>query len=235
MLAATAFLASAVEFVEAATIVMAVGYTQGWRPALWGTAAAAAALAAIVAAFAPVLGSEAAVHVVQLVAGPFLVLFGIAWLRKAVWRYSGRKALRDETAAFARDVAELRGRTERNIGFATAFQGVFLEGLEVAVIVLGFAAARAALLPWAIGGAAVALVTVAIAAVAARGPLARVPENAMKAAVGTMLLTLGTFWTGEGLGVTWWSGDATLLQILAIYVAVAYVLTMSLRSRRAHA
>lgn len=229
LLAGTSFVASAVEFVEAATIVLAVGFTQGWRAAIGGTLAAAAVLAAIVALFGPLLANVASLHRIQLVAGPFLVLFGIAWLRKAVWRFAGRKAQRDEAALFERDVQLLRGDREHRLGFAMTFQGVFVEGLEVAVIVVTFAATRAGALQWSIGGALAALAVVVAAAIALRKPFARVPENAMKALVGLMLLSLGTFWTGEGLGITWWFGDVTLFVITAAYAAVSLALTRMLR------
>ncbi|MGR4064439.1 MAG: hypothetical protein ACLQPV_03220 [Vulcanimicrobiaceae bacterium] len=221
LLALTTFLASAVEMVEAATIVLAVGHTQGWRAALAGTAAAVLALTVLIASFGGWLANAAALRGVELVAGPFLVLFGIAWLRKAIWRYAGLKAMHDETAIYAHEVALLESRSERNAGFAVAFQGVFVEGLEVAVIVVTFAASRAEGLLWAAAGAAAAFVVVAVLALALRKPFARVPENAMKGLVGVMLLSLGTFWIGEGLGLAWWAGDVTLFQIAGIYTALA--------------
>jgi uncharacterized membrane protein len=232
ILASTTFLASAVEFIEAATIVLAVGFTQGWRAAIAGSAWAAAALIAIVALFGPWLTNAASVDRIELIVGPFLVLFGIAWLRKAVWRYAGRKAMRDEQANFDRDVARLRDDREHRLGFAVAFQGVLVEGLEVAVIVVTFAASARGAAVWPIGGALAALVVVTLAAIALRKPFARVPENAMKALVGIMLLSLGTFWTGEGLHIVWPAGDATLLALAGLYVVVAALLTLSLRARR---
>ncbi|MEO6835354.1 MAG: hypothetical protein ABI231_05535 [Candidatus Tumulicola sp.] len=231
VLAGTTFLASSVEFVEAATIVMAVGYAQGWRAALLGTFWATAALGAIVAVFGPLIGNAASLARIQLVVGPFLILFGIGWLRKAVWRYAGRKSMRDEQAIYDRELARLNADREGRLGFAVAFQGVFVEGLEVAVIVVTFAAARASALAWSIGGAAIALVAVTIASVALHKPFARVPENAMKALVGVMLFALGTFWTGEALGIVWWAGDATLLAIAGAYAAAAALATLALRKR----
>ncbi len=151
LLFGTTFLASAVEMVEAATIVLAVGVTQGWRTALTGTAWALGALAVLIAAFGPLLALPGAVTWIELVVGPFAVLFGMAWLRKAIWRYTGEKALHDESAIFDREVAALRTR-EAQGGFATAFGGVFLEGLEVAVIVITFAATQPALVGYSIAG-----------------------------------------------------------------------------------
>ncbi|HTU82895.1 MAG TPA: hypothetical protein VMF61_12235 [Candidatus Acidoferrales bacterium] len=235
VLASTTFVASAVEFVEAATIVLAVGYAQGWRAAFLGTVWACAALVAIVAAFGPLLAAAASLRRIELVVGPFLVLFGIAWLRKAVWRFAGRKASHDELAIYAREVERLQtGREHRN-GVAVAFGGVFVEGLEVAVIVVSFGAASLTALAWSFGGAGAALAIVTAAAVAVRKPFARVPENAMKAVVGVMLLSLGTMWTGDGIGVAWWSGDGTLFAIAATYACAAAALVLVLRVKRVRA
>ena len=221
LLALTTFLASAVEMVEAATIVMAVGHTQGWRPALGGAVAAAVALAVLILLFGSLLANAAALRNVELIVGPFLVLFGIGWLRKAIWRYAGLKAMHDETAIYAREVSRLEAEREKRTGAAVAFQGVFVEGLEVAVIVVTFAASRSQALVWAAGGALAAFVAVTALAVALRKPFARVPENAMKALVGVMLLSLGTFWIGEGLGLAWWAGESTLFQIAGIFALLA--------------
>lgn len=229
VLAGTTFLASSVEFVEAATIVLAVGYAQGWRSALLGTLWAALALGAIVALFGPLIGNAASLARIQLVVGPFLILFGIGWLRKAVWRYAGRKNLRDEEAIYDREVARLRADREGRLGFAVAFQGVFVEGLEVAVIVVTFGAAGTSALAWSTVGAVIALAAVTIAAVALHKPFARVPENTLKALVGVMLFALGTFWTGEALGIKWWAGDATLFAIAGAYAAAGAIAVFGLR------
>jgi uncharacterized membrane protein len=231
VLGGTTFLASAVEMVEAATIVMAVGFTQGWRAALTGAAWALAALGLIIALLGPLLASQAAVARLEVVVGPLLVLFGIGWLRKAIWRLAGRKALHDERAIYDREVAALQTR-DRRVGFATSFQGVFVEGLEVAVIVVTFAATQPHEIAYSIGGAIAAAVVVLGAAVALRAPLSRVPENAMKTVVGLMLLSLGTMWTGEGLGVAWWFGDTTLFWLIGGYAIIATLLSVVRRARR---
>jgi len=232
VLAGTTFAASLVEFVEAATIVFAVGVTHGWRAALGGTAAAALALAAIVLAGAPlVVMIDALVAWIQLVAGPLLVLFGAWWLRKAILRYAGRKAMHDETAIYAREVTRLRAEHVR--GFAVAFQGVFIEGFEVAVIVITFAAGAPSLIGWSSGGALAALLAVAFAAFALRAPLARMPENLLKTIVAIMLLSLGTFWTGEGAGLRWPLHAGALFAIAACYAALSAALVALLRMHRA--
>jgi Ca2+/H+ antiporter, TMEM165/GDT1 family len=221
-LAGTTFAASAVEFVEAATIVFAVGVTTGWRTAVAGTIAAMIALVALVAVGSPLLASAASVRIIEALAGVFMILFGARWLRKVVLRYAGKIPMHDESAIYAREVARLR--SENVQGFAVAFQGVFIEGLEVAIIVVTFAATSPELVQWSCGGALVAFVVVTLAAIALRSPFSRVPENLLKAIVSVMLLSLGSFFTGEGLGLHWPLGDATIPVLIAAYVALLIAL-----------
>jgi uncharacterized membrane protein len=221
--AGTTFIASGLEFVEAATIVLAVGYTAGWRVALSATAWAIGALVVITGLLGPALIRWVALNDLKIGIGIFLTLFGYTWLRKAIWRYAGRKAMRDEEAAFEAGIADLR-KHEHRYAFATAFNGVLLEGLEVAVIVLTFSAARAGTFLSAAAGALAAAAIVAGAAVLLRHPFSRVPENAMGFIVGIMLLSFGTFWSGEGLGLHWWQGEGTLLWIVGFYLACALLL-----------
>src|SRR5439155_18253977 len=203
----SAFLASAVEFVEALTIVLAAGLARGWRSSLAGLGAAAVVLAVVTAALGPAL-TVIPLQALRLVVGALLLVFGLQWLRKAILRASGLKALHDEDAIFARELAEAgtAARSERAgidaYGFTLAFKGVLLEGLEVAFIVLTFGSTQGSI-PLAAGGAAVALVLVAGIGVAVRAPLARVPENTLKFAVGVMLTTFGIFWAAEGAGAHW--------------------------------
>lgn len=225
LLALTAFAASAVEMVEAATIVLAIYVTCGPKPALWGLAAALAVLIVIVAIFAPLM-QQIPIDALHLVIGVGGLLVGINWLRKAILRASGRKALHDETRIYEqerRDVASqvaTFGSSER-YGFIVAFKGVFIEGLEVAFIVLALGSTPARVLAASIG-ALVAFVVVAIAAAIARKPLANVPENTIKLAVGVMLIAFGTFWTGEGLGLHWPGSDGAIVALIALYSAAAY-------------
>jgi uncharacterized membrane protein len=217
-LALSVLLASAVEAVEALTIVLAVGTTRSWPSALYGSGAAAAALAALVAALGPALTSMP-LNTLRLVVGGLLLSFGLQWLRKAVLRAAGLKALHDETAAFEAETAAARAAGPRALSgidyysFVVSFKGVLLEGLEVAVIVLTFGANQHRV-GLAAGAAAVAVALVILAGVAARSPLARVPENTMKFAVGVMLTSFGTFWGAEGAGASWPGGDAALLVII---------------------
>jgi uncharacterized membrane protein len=232
----SAFLASAVEMVEALTIVLAAGLARGWRSAMAGVAAATAALAVIVAALGPAL-TEVPLNTLRLVVGTLLLVFGMQWLRKAILRASGYKALHDEDAIFARELDEARsaaadgGRRIDPYGFTLAFKGVLLEGLEVAFIVLTFGSTDHNIGLAALGAAA-ALVLVAGIGLAVRAPLARVPENTMKFAVGIMLTSFGVFWSGEGAGASWPGGDVSLLGVLAFVVATSAALVALLRRER---
>ncbi|HZZ65330.1 MAG TPA: hypothetical protein VFE17_07525 [Candidatus Baltobacteraceae bacterium] len=228
----TTFIASALEFVEAATIVLAVGYTAGWRVALTATACALAVLVVLTGLLGPALLLYVPLRDLQIAIGIFLTLFGYTWLRKAIWRYSGRKALRDEDAAYAAEIEELR-RHEQRFAFATAFNAVLLEGLEVAIIVITFSVGRFGTFVWALGGALIAGLLVAVSAALLRAPFSRVPENAMGFIVGIMLLSFGTFWSGEGLGVQWWYGETTLLWIVLLYVACSLLLIIARKQTQA--
>ncbi len=233
-LVAAAFLASAVEMVEALTIVLAVGVTRGWRSTLIGVLTAVIALAAVVAVLGPALASvgDSALPWLRLFVGALLLIFGLQWLRKAILRASGYKALHDEEATFREEVEAARhaGTVIRAgmdwYSFTLSFKGVFLEGLEVAFIVLTFGSTNGkGGIPLAALGAAVAIVLVGIVGVAVHAPLSRVPENTMKFAVGVMLTTFGIFWGAEGARVTWPGGDAGILYVLAfvLVMALAYV------------
>lgn len=233
-LAGTSFLASAVEAVEALTIVLAVGITRSWPVALRGTAFALLVLALIVALFGPLL-HLIPIDQLKLVVGIVLTLFGLAWLRKAILRFAGRKAVRDEDAAYASEVSALRAAEEAQadqIGMVTAFKAVLIEGLEVAIIVVTFGAASTAALGWSAAGAAAAVLVVVALGLALKQPASRVPENAMKFVVGVMLTSFGTFWTGEGLGIAWVGADLSLLLLAAFYLTVSAALVAAARGRR---
>ncbi len=221
-LAGTTFAASTVEFVEAATIVFAVAITSGWRSALGGAAVAIVVVATIVAVGSPLLASAASVHLIEAVAGVFMIFFGARWFRKVVLRYASILPMHDEQAIYEREVARLRAENVQ--GFAVAFQGVFVEGLEVAIIIVTFAATAPGLTQWSWGGALAALVVVTLAAAALRAPFSRVPENLLKAIVSVMLLSLGTFFTFEGLGFTWPLGDVAILLLITAYIALLLAL-----------
>jgi uncharacterized membrane protein len=232
----SAFLASAVEMVEALTIVLAAGLARGWRSALTGLGAATLVLAVVVAALGPAL-TVIPIQALRLTVGALLLVFGLQWLRKAILRASGYKALHDEDEIFGRELEEARDAPsiERAgvdwYGFTLAFKGVLLEGLEVVFIVLTFGSAQGSI-PLAATGAGGALVLVAGVGIAVRAPLARVPENTLKFAVGVMLTTFGIFWAAEGAGADWPGDDASILGVLGFVVLSSFVLVRLLRRER---
>jgi uncharacterized membrane protein len=230
------FLASAVEAVEALTIVLAVGVVRGWRSTLLGVGAAALVLGAIVAVLGPAL-QLIPIGTLRLVVGALLLAFGLLWLRKAVLRAAGYRPQRDEAAAFKRERAEAgaapavaRNRVDW-YAFTVSFKGVLLEGLEVAFIVVSFGSTQGRL-GLAAGAAAAAVVVVVAVGFFVRGPLERVPENSLKYVVGLLLTSFGVFWGGEGAGVDWPGSDLAILGILAFLSLVSYALTCELRRRR---
>ena len=224
-----AFLGSLVEAIEALTIVLAVATVRGWRPAGLGAAAGLASLALIVAVLGPLL-DRVPLHLLQLVIGVLLLLFGMRWLRKAILRAAGVVPLHDEAAAFAAGTVELsehRSRLDWLAGLAS-FKAVLLEGLEVVFIVIAVGSGRELLLP-ASAGALAACGLIAIAGLVLRRPLARVPENTLKFAVGVMLSAFGVFWTGEGLGVAWPGADLAIIGFAALFLLVAALAAVAVR------
>ncbi len=231
VLVGAVFLASSVEMVEALTIVLAVGHTRGWRSALEGTGVALLVLSALVAAFGPAL-VHVPLNVLRLVVGGVLLVFGMQWLRKSILRATGLKAKHDEDAIYEATVATLRatGATpgRNRVAFVMAFKGVFLEGLEVVILVitLGTSAHRVGL---AAIVAAIAVVLVAGCGVVVAKQLSKVPENFLKMSVGVLLVTYGTFWSGEGLRVRWPGGDTWLVFLVALYALATWSAVFALR------
>jgi uncharacterized membrane protein len=231
-LALSVFLACTVEAVEALTIVLAVGATRSWSSALSGVGAAMLALAALVAALGPALTSLP-IDALRIFVGGLLLIFGVRWLRKAILRSAGLKAKHDELETFHEEAEAARAAGARHLGFdgyafTVSFKGVLLEGLEVVFIVLTFGANQNRV-PLAAAAAALAALVVIAAGVAARAPLARVPENTLKFTVGVLLTSFGLFWTIEGLGLSWPGGDAALLVIVAVVLVASNALVWALR------
>jgi len=235
LLLLAAFLACTVEMVEALTIVLAVSVTRGWRSAAWGAAAAAGALTVIVAAFGPAI-THIPINSLRLIVGTILLVFGLQWLRKAVLRASGLKALHDEEAIYEAEVAQLRADGLQPghdwYAFTVAFKGVFLEGLEVAFIVVTFGGTQHNVGLAAVGAAA-AFVVVFIVGLIVHAPLTRVPENTLKFGVGIMLTSFGIFWSSEGAGVKWPGSDASLLGVIGFVIVVAFGLVALARRAQA--
>ena len=234
----TVFVACAVEAIEALTIVLAAGLTREWRSTFQGMAAALLVLAAIVAALGPTI-TLLPLTALRLVVGALLAIFGLQWLRKAILRATGYKSLHDEASAYLREVAAAkaastssRGRVHDWYAFTLTFKGVLLEGLEVVFIVITFGANQRNV-GAAVIGAAAAVLVVTVTGIAVRAPLAKVPENAMKFAVGIMLTSFGIFWGAEGAGVSWPGQDAALLVLVPVVALVALCYTVLLRRPRA--
>ena len=232
-----AFLASLVEAVEALTIVLAVATVRGWRPAGLGAMSGLAVLAVIVAALGPLL-DRVPLNLLQLAIGILLLLFGMRWLRKAILRAAGIIPLHDEATAFARETAELRDEERRHqqrldwLAGLASFKAVLLEGLEVVFIVIAVSAGRGVLIPVSIAALAACVVVAAVGLLVHR-PLARVPENILKFAVGVMLSAFGLFWTGEGLGVAWPGADLAIVAFIALFLATGLAAVALLNRRQA--
>ena len=233
----TVFVACAVEAVEALTIVLAAGLTREWRSTFQGMGVALVVLAIVVAAVGPAL-TVIPLGGLRLVVGALLAVFGLQWLRKAVLRASGYKDLHDEAGIYARQVAAARSAARQRRGavndwyaFTLSFKGVLLEGLEVVFIAVTFGANQKNVGLAALG-AALGVLAVAAVGVSVRAPLARVPENAMKFAVGVMLTSFGIFWGAEGAGAAWPGNDAALLVIIPLVLATAFGYALVLRRAR---
>jgi uncharacterized membrane protein len=234
----TVFIACVVEAVEALTIVLATGITREWRSTFQGMAAALVALAVITAAVGPAI-NQLPLTALRVVVGALLAIFGLQWLRKAVLRATGYKALHDEASAYLREVTAAQAATKQTkhgvtdwYSFTLAFKGVLLEGLEVVFIVVTFGDNQKNY-GAAVIGAAAAIILVTIVGIAVRAPLTKVPENWMKLAVGVMLTSFGTFWGAEGAGARWPGNDAALLVVIPVVAVVAAACIFWLNSRKA--
>jgi uncharacterized membrane protein len=226
LLALTVFAATGVDMVEALTIVLAVGVSRGWRSALQGTAAAVAALVLVVGVFGTALATQVPLQLLHLLIGITLLLVGLQWLRRAVARAAGVRAHRNEAASFDRAVRRLSdgapaARKRDPIAFVASFKGVFIEGMEAAVVVITLGA-TAHQLPVAVVSAGAAVGVVGCLGAILHRPLTHVPENALKLAVGLLLSSFGTFWIVEGLGREWPGADLAIIVISAVYTALAF-------------
>jgi uncharacterized membrane protein len=229
------FLACLVEAVEALTIVLAAGTARDWRSAILGLLTGLLVLVTIIAVLGPAI-SLIPLDGLRLVVGGLLLIFGLQWLRKAILRASGNKALHDETLAYQAALDDMRDAPVRHSGtdwyaFTLSFKGVLLEGLEVVFIALTLGAAQARI-PLAAAAAIAAVLLVAAAGYAIRAPLARVPENSLKFVVGVMLTGFGIFWGAEGAGAHWPGGDIALLVLIPAVALYALALVAVFRRRQ---
>jgi uncharacterized membrane protein len=230
------FLACLVEAVEALTIVLAAGTARDWRSAITGALTGLLVLVAVVAVLGPAI-SAIPLGGLRLAVGGLLLIFGLQWLRKAILRASGNKPLHDETLAYEAILTEARGASIARrplvadwYAFTLSFKGVMLEGVEVAFIVLTFGANQGSI-PVAVLAATAAVLLVAVAGIAIRAPLSRVPENSMKFVVGVMLTAFGIFWGAEGAGAHWPGEDIALLVLIPAIALYALVLVALFRRR----
>jgi uncharacterized membrane protein len=237
------FGACLVEMVEALTLVVAAGVSRGWRSALEGAAAAVLVLGVLVAAVGVPLVRYVPIDALRVVVGALLLVLGLGWLRKAILRSSGHKALHDEDAIYAETVAELSGDTGDGatgasegtgkgrdaVGFAVAFKGVFLEGTEVVLIVISLGAAQHRLGLAALAAVA-AIVLVTIVGILVSRQLSEVPENTIKTAVGIMLSSFGLFWVGEGAGVHWPGSDLAIPVLVGFWIVIYFAYTALMRT-----
>lgn len=231
----TGFLASAVEFVEALTVILAVGSVRGWRDAILGALAAVAVLLALIALLGSAL-TAVPIEAIRIAVGVLTLLFGMRWLHKAILRAAGIIPLRDEDAAFARQTARMRGDGPLagwdRAAFSATFQVTLLEGVEVVFIVIAIGAGGVGLLLPASVGALAALLLVAALGIALHRPLARVPENSLKFAVGVLLSGFGCFWFGEGIGIDWPGEDWAIPGLVGAFLILALVAIRLCRAAR---
>lgn len=236
LLIGAAFLASTVEMVEAITIILAVGVAKGYKTALTGVVCACVALAAVVAVLGASLIEFVPFNILQISVGILLLIFGMQWLRKAIQRAAGLRSMHDEDKIFQNELNELRSERSVSIaggidwqGFVVSFKGVFLEGLEVAFIVITFGA-NSGRLDLAAAGAVVAFFLVSGVGVVVHRPLSNVPENAIKHTVGVMLMAFGVFWGAEGVGIEW-KLDAGAIILIGLFFWVSSLVMIAALKR----
>ena len=236
------FLACAVEAVEAVTIVLAAGTSRNWRSAFQGVISALIVLAGLIVILGPSI-EKLPKSTLRLLVGGLLLTFGLQWLRKAILRASGFKALHDEEKIYREEVeaAQKVAKVSHFVvsdwyAFTLSFKGVLLEGLEVVFIVVTFGiiqkGSNSQAFSLAIWAAAIAVVLVTIAGFAIHKPLSKVPENTMKFIVGTLLTSFGIFWGAEGAGAEWPLQDLSLVAIIPLVLLLSFGLIEILKIRK---
>jgi uncharacterized membrane protein len=229
MVVATA--AVGIEMLEALAIVLAVGVERSMRDAVIGAVAAVLAVGLLVAAVGPALISGADLSSLRLFVGGLLLLFGMEWLRKGILRMAGLRRHSSSYDEYVEERAALAGDPGLGKGDwaarMVAFKGVFLEGLEVGIIVIALAGSPGRAAP-AFIGAGIALVAVVVIGLLLHAPLRRLPETQLKLGVGVALTAFGTFFAAEGMGVEWPLGDAALLYLAGSFAAIAWLAARTL-------
>jgi uncharacterized membrane protein len=230
------FLASSLEAVEVMAIILGVGATRGWRATLVGVGVGLAVLAGVIVVLGAAL-TNIPIAWLRIFVGTLLLIFGMQWLVKGVVRVGQSKDL------IAAPPGEAPGQeqgpsndTEKVQGFdwtafVLALKGVVLEGLEVSFIVVTFGA-EADQIPLAGASATAAVVIVAAIALVARRWVESIPRPWLRWGVGIMLVSFGTFWASEGIGVEWPGGDLSIAGLLAAYVGVSLAYIWLIRSAR---
>jgi uncharacterized membrane protein len=226
----TTFLAAGIEVIEMVAIVVAVGATRSWRAALVGAGGGLLVLAALITALGTAL-RDVPLQPIRLVVGGLLLVFGLQWLRKGVLRVAAQGWAVGQGEEHVEDGDVPRDRFDWT-GFVLSFKGVSLEGLEIAVIVVAVGGAAGAL-GSAVVGAVAAIVVLAAVGAATYRLVARIPRRALQLFVGGLLSSFGTFWAGEGLGVSWPANELSLLWLVALYAATGVVLLRLVRGRQA--
>lgn len=229
------FLGTGVEFVEALTVILAVGVIRGWKSALSGAITAIVILAALVTIIGTPLVRIIQTPWVALIVGLFMLLFGIRWLRKSILRYSGLKALHDEAESYQEEMERQKNAGERSAGidrfaFITTLGVTFLEGMEAIFIVITIGLSTSNM-TYSIMGAVVATVVLLVVGILMRAPLTKVPENTMKFVVGIMLTSFGAFWVGEGLHVRWAQNDLSILYIALSLLVLSWTLVTRCKAK----
>jgi uncharacterized membrane protein len=232
------FLGTSVEFIEALTIILAVGTIRGWKSALSGAATAILILIVLVAGIGTPLVHIVHIFLVQLLVGLFMLLFGIRWLRKAILRYSGLKAVHDEAESYQSELERQRkagqvGKGIDSFGFMTSLSITFLEGMEAIfiVITLGTSSTKAGLMQNTIIGAVAAVAVVLLAGIFMRQPLTKIPENTMKFIVGVMLTSFGAFWVGEAFSVDWPQADLSVVYMSVSLIVFSWLMVRHIKSK----
>lgn len=228
------FLAGVVESIETLTVVLAAGVTRSWKSAWLGVGTGVLLLTLIIAIMGRLILSVVPVSLLNVIIGLFLLLFGMRWLVKAILRYSGRKPMRDEGAAYQKSLHTMKNQAKPQgafdaVAFSATWGATTLEGAEVAFTVISFGSLDAHMMPYSVLGAGLGIAVVFVLGLILRQPLTRAPENGIKFVVGVMLSALGTLWTGEGMGIRWILGPGSYLALLTLFLVFSLIMIQAMK------